>query len=113
MHTHVLLDLTCLERGLPPLSSDANDVVDMILRSNPIERRRINRKIRKLCKTAMKHNRSEATYMRPQEMTAHQESILKYLGLKQNKKYFDRHVLRRRIEYVRRFMMRVSQHLNL
>jgi len=105
MCTHVLLDLECLERGLPPLSNKSDDVIDMILRSNPVERRRINRKIRKLCKTAMKRTRSETSYKRPQEMIAHQASIMKYLGLKQNKKRFDRHVLKRRISYVRSFMM--------
>ena len=105
MHNLVLLDLACLERGLPPLSNDSGDVVDMILRSNFSERRRINRKIRKLCKTAMKHMLSTSSYKSLKEEKAHQKSMLKYLGFKQNKKYFDRHVLRRRISYVRSFMM--------
>ena len=108
MHTHVLLDLACLERGIPPLSGTANDVVNMILRSNPIERRRINRKIRKFCKTALRHDLSINKYKNLKEAVAHQESILKYLGLKQNKKFFDKHILKRRVSYVRSFMMRVS-----
>ena len=104
MHNHVLLDLVCLERGLPPLSNKSNDVVDMMLRSNPSERRRINRKIRKLCKTALKHTLSDVVYGSLKEKKAHHKSMLKYLGLQQNKKYFDKYILRRRISYVRSFM---------
>ena len=105
MHNYVLLDLACLERGLPPLSSSPEDVINMILRSSRFERRRINRKIRKLCKTALKHTSSVSIYKSPTQKIAHHESMLKYLGFKQNKKYFDRHVLRRRILYVKSFMM--------
>jgi hypothetical protein len=94
MDQHILLDLACLDKGLPPLSHRDAVVVEMILHSSREERRRINRKIRKLCKTAMKHDTTDS----------HNQYILKFLGLKQEKTEFSRLILMRRINYVRNYM---------
>ena len=94
MDSHILLDLACLDKGLPPLSHGDAEVVEMILCSSREERRRINRKIRKLCKTAMKRAATDS----------HSQYILKSLGLKQGKTEFSRVILMRRINYVRNYM---------
>jgi hypothetical protein len=104
MDSHILLDLACLDRGLPPLSHSDAEVVEMILHSSRGERRRINRKIRKLCKTAMKYAATDHIWTPGVPVPAQNQYILRFLGLKQEKTEFSRLILMRRINYVRNYM---------
>jgi len=51
MRDSILFDVECLERGLPPMSGNVLDVVQMVMSSNPSTRRKISRKLKKLAKS--------------------------------------------------------------
>ena len=108
MDSHILLDFACLDRGLPPLSHSDDEVAEMILRSSREERRRINRQIRKLCKTAMKYAATDVIWTSGGPAAVQNQYILKFLGLKQGKTEYSRLILMRRISYVRNYMLNTA-----
>mgnify|MGYP001353755064 CR=1 FL=1 len=54
MSNSILFDIECINRGLPPLSGSTFSIVKMIHEMCPDEKRRINRKIRKIAKSEIR-----------------------------------------------------------
>jgi len=106
----LLLDLKCLELGLPPMSGNTKDIVGMILNTPPDERRRINRKVRKLCKTAINLDieacpRKGRGAWTPYQLEKRKKTMLTQHGFKVSKSNFCTIVLSRRINFIRRHML--------
>lgn len=106
----LLLDLKCLEFGLPPMSGKTKDVVAMILNTPPNERRRINRKVRKLCKTAINLEmqalaNNHSGIWKPRRLQERKTQLLSTCGFKVKKTAFCAAVLSRRINFIRRYML--------
>lgn len=55
MVDETLFDLECLRKGLPPMSGSSKEIFKMIVSSPPAQKRAINRKIRKLAKSAIRN----------------------------------------------------------
>ena len=62
-----LFDLDCLRKGLPPMSGSPQEIFKMIVNTSPEEKRKINRKIRKIAKSYIKivgqYNKRRSQYL--------------------------------------------------
>lgn len=95
----ILLDVFCLDRGIPPLSQNLNVAINMICQLPPLERRKVNRKIRKLCKKAISADLNKLTASR-------RRSVSTSLGFKTKRDVFSRDVLLKRLSFLRRTFAR-------
>ncbi len=99
----ILLDMACLDQGLPPMSCSARDIAKMILSLEPKKKRKICRKIKKLCK------RSCADRVKSfpvSERRALREKFEKELGFKQDSRLFNNRIFIKRIIHARSFIMK-------
>ena len=95
----ILLDVLCLDKGVPPLSQNLNVAIDMICQLPSLERRKVNRKIRKLCKKAIRADLNKFTESR-------RRSVSTDLGFKTKRDTFSRDILLKRLSFLRRTFTR-------
>ncbi len=100
---NILLDVMCLDEGIPPLSQDVNSAIDMICKLPSAERRRVNRKIRKLCKKAIRHHASSAFMLSSRLDRIERDEAS--CGLKTKRNTFSRSILARRLFHIKTFML--------
>lgn len=95
--------MECLDAGLPPLSRNANDIVDMICRMSGQDRRSVNRKIRKVCKTAITTHCINS-FKRLHNQRFEKNRLLNHLGFNTTRNTFDRPILLKRIHFLQSYM---------
>lgn len=99
----ILFDLNCLEKGLPPFSGSARDIVTMIKSMPPEERRKISRKIRKLSKKAVRQSITNARTESRKKFL--KEMLRNSLNLGPQKKGFKTSEMLRRVSLVRSMLI--------
>tara|TARA_B100000282_G_C31598863_1_gene429186 strand:- start:59 stop:406 length:348 start_codon:yes stop_codon:yes gene_type:complete len=99
----IVLDLKCVEVGIPPLSPSPQDVANIIVCLPSHERKRVSRKIKKLCKKYI-----NTTVLRLKEpFRSVRKSILeKRLSFKSDSQLFNKRILVRRIDFIRMHITR-------
>ena len=102
----IMLDLKCVEMGLPPLSGELREVAKVITSLDPEERRRVSRKIKKICKRHLSQKDQLSVSSRDSNVLKvyrrkRSESIL---GFKSDKQLFNNATLMRRIAFIRGFI---------
>lgn len=93
----IMLDLRCVDLGLPPLSGGSRQAALLIMRFEPRERRAVSRKIRKLCK---KFINSRVSRLRGPIKDARKSILEKRLSIKSDSQLFIKQVLVRRIDFI-------------
>ena len=91
----IILDLKCVSLGIPPLSGPSSDVAEVIMSLPPKDRRRVSRKIKKLCK---KYISAECLFGNRPGLRRHLEARL---GFKRDKQLFNKGALMKRVAFVR------------
>ena len=99
----IILDLKCVEIGIPPLSSSPTEVANIIVGLPPHERKRVSRKIKKLCK---KYINSTVQRLREPLRSARKSILERRLSFKTDSQLFNKGVLVRRIDFVRMHITR-------
>ena len=100
----IILDVFCLDKGLPPLSQNLNVVVNMICQMPSLERRKVNRKIRKLCKKVIVFESKDFGCLA--HKNRFKRSANASLGFKTKRDTFSRDILLRRLSFLRRAFAR-------
>jgi len=97
----ILLDVLCLNEGVPPMSASNKSIIRMIRSLDPKRKRHVLRKLKKLCKRAL----SERLRNLPSELKVQiRADIEKRLGFKSDNGLFNDRILSERINLTRRFL---------
>ena len=97
----ILLDVSCLNEGIPPMSASTKSVMRMIRSLDPKRKRCVLRKIKKLCKRSL----SERLRNLPLELKVQiRDREEKRLGFKSDNGLFNDRILAERINLTRRFL---------
>jgi hypothetical protein len=102
----IMLDLKCVEIGLPPMSGDLTTVSQVITSLKSSERKKVTRKLKKLCKRfiAKKRQNLKARFIHSQEIERRMSRAETNLGFKSDRQLFNNVTLMRRISFVRSFV---------
>ena len=100
---NILLDMISLDEGLPPLSHDNTSVLQMIHLLEKREKRKVTRKIKKICKRAISEGVQRVPVVHRSNAKARLE---KRLDFKQDDQLFKIRTLSKRISFVRGFLMK-------
>ena len=92
----IILDLKCVSMGLPPLSGPVEEVTSVIRSLDSREKRRVNRKIKKLCKKFISEKFADRF------SHSGKSSLERRLGFKRDDQLFNSVILARRVSFVRR-----------
>lgn len=106
----VVVDLKSVELGLPAISGQLSAVSRLIVSLEPEERRRVSRKIKKLCK---KYINVYLGSLRGDERFIEKLEIEARLGFKHDKQLFNKGVLERRVAFVRGFILAEERRQNI
>lgn len=99
----IMLDLECVNMGIPPLSDSPGSVVNIIMSMKSDERKKTTRKIKKLCK---KYINLSVTHLKEPVRSHRKRTLESRLGFNNDKQLFNKGTLERRVTFVRGFMMR-------
>ena len=100
----ILLDIECLDQGLPPLSFTNKEVVEMIRQLSPQKKRVVLRKIKKVCKRQIAAQ--VEAQIKNKNRTKHlQQTLMKLLGFNASHCVFNNRVLEKRVEMARRYII--------
>ena len=98
----ILFGLACLDEGLPPLNNTLTQVKSMILDLPVDKRRSVSRKIKKICKRAIKEKTKNIPMFRRREI---EDDLKQRLAFNRDNTLLINDVLIIRILYVRRYLM--------
>ena len=101
----LLLDVECLNNGLPPMSNTTRDVVKMIRSVSSKEKRRINRKIKKICKRRIHQIMTSKKDRSCSEKNRLKQQILDRLAFNRDNGLFNNAFMEKRIDFVRTFFV--------
>ena len=101
----LLLDMECLNSGVPPMSATTSDVAKMIRSASSKERRRINRKIKKICKRRIHQIVSSKKDFSCSEKDSLRRQILDRLAFNHDNGLFNNAFMEKRIDFVRTFFV--------
>lgn len=99
----IMLDLRCVELGIPPLSVPPEEVANLIVSLDSEERKKISRKIKKLCK---KYINTRISSLKGTMRKSRKSILERRLSLKSDLQLFNNDVLIRRIDFVRTHVKR-------
>lgn len=99
----IVLDLKCVEVGIPPLSANPTEVANIIVSLPSHERKRVSRKIKKLCK---KYINSTVLRLKEPLRSARKSILERRLSFKSDSQLFNKGILVRRIDFIRMHMTR-------
>ena len=107
MSKNIILDLTCLSRGLPPLSMGTACALEMIKQMDTDEKRLALRKIRKFAKLEIDRRCAAETHLSAFSEKCYRESLRKRIDLSNadNKPLRDNFLLVR-LEFTKSYLER-------
>ena len=100
----ILLDIECLDQGLPPLSFTNKEVVEMLEQLSSQKKRVVLRKIKKICKREIAAQ-VEAQVKNKRRIKYTKESLMKLLGFNASRRVFNNRILEKRVEMARRHIV--------
>jgi len=101
---NMILDIKCLNRGIPPLSGNPRDAARFIISLDTAEKRRVVRKIKKLCVRHLSEIMSQKslTLMERERITSQAKARM---GFNQGDRLFNNvRFLKNRIIFVKSFL---------
>jgi hypothetical protein len=98
----ILFGIACLDEGLPPLDNTLVQVRTMILDLPVDKRRSVSRKIKKICKRAIKEKTENIPMFRRRKI---EDDLKQRLAFNRDNTLLINDVLIIRILYVRRYLM--------